>query len=350
MKVLKIIATLITGILLTITSCKESITEPEPQPGRRDYIWTVDTLDIFYLSNKIWGSSSTNVWSINMSPDFYHSIWHFDGNTWSTDEVFRLVSPHALWGFSATNIYLGGSSGGKIWRFDGSSWKQITELKKEGLDDIAIENIWGDSPDDFYVVGSGPDNRGYFNQSIIVHFTNKNWNILNTNGLIGDVVHLYKNSPDNKIYLRLTKIGGTESVDSTIIYEYTKGKYNRLYSSEYTKGLQADISIINDEVYFILGNEIARRVNDQFQTVLIISNSNFYHRIWGRNSKDIFLLMTDGLVHYNGSDMEYLFHFSHPNDTPWTQIFDAAIFKNEVFFTVYEPTTNLKLIYHGKLE
>ncbi|MBK7227900.1 MAG: hypothetical protein IPH97_03270 [Ignavibacteriales bacterium] len=65
--------------------------------------------------------------------------------------------------------------------------------------------------------------------------------------------------------------------------------------------------MINNEVIFVLGNQIARSVNNKFQTFLNVTNSNFYQRIWGRNTKDIFLLMTDGLAHYNGTDVEYLF-------------------------------------------
>lgn len=73
------------------------------------------------------------------------------------------------------------------------------------------------------------------------------------------------------------------------------------------------------------------------------------YEFWGRSTKDIFLLMTDGLAHYNGDNIEYLFYFTFANDKPWTQIYGAAIFENEVFFTIYEPPTDLKLIYHGKL-
>ena len=88
------------------------------------------------------------------------------------------------------------------------------------------------------------------------------------------------------------------------------------------------------------------RDNSKFTTVLYVDNANFYQRIWGRNSKDIFLLMTDGLAHYNGTDIEYLFYF---NKIPRTQISGAALFEEEVFFTVYEALTGLKYIYHGKL-
>ncbi len=60
--------------------------------------------------------------------------------------------------------------------------------------------------------------------------------------------------------------------------------------------------------------------------------------------------MTDGLAHYNGTDVKYLFHFTLGEVKPWTQIFGAALFDNDVFFLVYEPTTHLNLIYHGILK
>ncbi|NCS90719.1 MAG: hypothetical protein GW789_18565 [Ignavibacteria bacterium] len=141
-------------------------------------------------------------------------------------------------------------------------------------------------------------------------------------------------------------MGNGEYPDSTLIFEYYLGKYSKLYSNVWSKGLQADISLINNDVYFVLGSEITKRINNRFQTILNVENPNFYQSIWGRNSKDIFLLMTDGLTHYNGIDMEYLFHF----DKSRTQIYGAALFDKEVFFIVYEAQTNLNLIYHGVLK
>lgn len=319
--------------------------EESPVPGRRDYEWTVDTLRINSPAYKIWGSSPSDVWSINSS-DFNNSIYHYDGNNWTTDENFRLLVPYSIYGFANNNIFIGGSDG-QIWHFDGSVWQVTAVLTKDGNDDIVFDNIWGESSYDFYAFGAYPDESGYANNSVIAHYFYGKWEMLNTDELFGIVEHLYKNFKDNKIYLQV--IGGHDYTDSTHIFEFSQGKYYKLYSNIWTKGLQADISIINKEVYFILGNEISKRIDNQFQTVIKVANPNFYQRIWGRNSKDIFLLMTDGLVHYNGSDMEYLFYFSQPNSKPWTQIYGAAIFDKEIFFTVDEPPTNLSLIYHGKL-
>ena len=146
-----------------------------------------------------------------------------------------------------------------------------------------------------------------------------------------------------KTYIQIIKFSNT--FDSTFIYEYNQGNYTKLYTTIWDK-YWATVSLINNEVYFVLRTEIARRIDNQFKTVLKLDDTNFYENIWGRNSNDIFLEMTDGLAHYNGSNIEYLFHFNKPN----TQIFGAALFKDDTFFLVHEFQTGLSLIYHGKLK
>lgn len=336
---------LMSFVFLTSFSCKENPYAPptEDQPGRRNYNWMIDTIKSSDSIYRLWGNSPNNLWAINTGGNPYESIFHFDGIKWSTDGVFRLISPGSIWGFSNDEVYIGGNIG-DIWHYNGINWKEFARLNKDGHNDIAFNNLWGEFPNDFYALGAYPDTEGYLNNSVIAHFSDGSWNLLNTNGLFGIIGHLYRNKPDNKIYLRI--IGGRNYTDSTHIYEYTNGQYNRLYSNIWTQGLQADISLINGEVYFVLGREISKRVNNQFQTILKVDNPNFYQRIWGRNSKDIFLLMTDGLAHYNGTDTEYLFYFKV---TPRTQIFGAALFEKDVFFLVGEAGTNLNLIYHGKL-
>lgn len=332
-------------LFLTITLAQSCDTTEPPdddlKPGRRDYTWEVDTLDIYAPISKIWGSSPNDVWFISQE-----GFWHFDGSAWRTDGISRPIAPHALWGFSQNDVYAGGSSG-NIWKFDGNDWKEFAKLKKDGTDFIAFENIWGTNSNDFYAVGAGPDEELYANHSVIAHFVDNNWQIFDTDILKGNVVHFYINKPDQKKYCGLIKIGGIVHPDSTIIYEYNNGNYKKLYSSLETKGKQADLSIIDKKVYFILGNKIATRLNDQFKTVITVDNANFYQRIWGRSSHDIFLLMTDGLAHYNGTNIEYFFFF---NKTPQTQIYGAALFEKEVFFIVYEGSTGLKYIYHGVLK
>jgi len=72
-------------ILLTI-SCgvndSETVIKPI-EPGRRDYVWEVDTLNTpGGMMNCIWGSSPTDVWAAGNSPYVSHSeIWHYNRNS-----------------------------------------------------------------------------------------------------------------------------------------------------------------------------------------------------------------------------------------------------------------------------
>ena len=342
-----IILALVLSFLLF--SCK-SPTGPAADntpPGRRDYVWTVDTINTPYDAiGRMWGSSPTDLWTTSAG-SWGQSISHFDGENRSSYGVSGINVPWAVYGFSHNEVYIGAENG-KIWKYNGNSWTLFAELTKDGHTDLHFENIWGKSPNDLYAFGAYPDENTVFNKTVIAHFNNNVWNTINTDNLVGTAVHLYKNGPDNKIYIQL--IGGVDNVDSTKIYEYSQKKFILLYGNVWTKGLQADISLINNEVYFILGNRIAIRENNQFKTILNVENPNFYQRIWGRNSKDIFLLMTDGLAHYNGTDVKYLFHFTLGGVKPWTQIYGAALFEKDTFFLAYEPTTHLNLIYHGKLK
>ena len=333
-------------IFAFITSC--DTTEPpvdNTEPGRRDYVWTIDTIDAPYNTYyRMWGSSPDDIWMVS-NGDWDKSIAHFDGKKWKTFGIPKIF-PLAIYGFAENEIYIS-AYGGLIWRYDGASWTKFAELTKDGHNDIVLGNIWGGSPDDFYTLGAYPDEFGN-NNSVIFHYNNSQWQKCNTGSLYGLVTHLYEDE-NNLIYLQVIEIGGGRHLDTTHIYEYSAGKYTNLRSTVWEKGSESDIFLINDEVFFVLGHRIYTRSNNNFNLIVDVNNPNFYQRIWGRNSRDLFLLMTDGLVHYNGNDMEYLFYFNEPDKKPWTQIFGAAVFENEVFFYVSEANPNRNLIYHGKL-
>jgi len=328
------------SILVLFLGCSENIIEPVLEPGKRDYIWSVDTIFSFNPLYRIWGSSPNDVWTITVG-SWDEDVYHFDGRNWTTDGVFRIWSPHAIWGFSKNNIFIG-SGGGKIWHYNGDDWQETAKLTKDGHSDIAFNNMWGESPNKLYAFGAYSDDDGLLNKSIIAYYNGSSWKMVNTDGLEGIVASLFKNKPDNAYYMQLIKWSNT--YDSTYIYQYKNEKYSMIYKTIWSN-TWASISLINNVVYFILKKEISIRENNQFETVLNLENYDFYQRIWGRHSEDIFVLMTDGLAHYNGIDIDYLFYFPNPR----TQIWGAVLFKNEVFMLTYEASTGLSLIYHGKL-
>jgi hypothetical protein len=343
MKFLTVIFFVSTTLLL-LNKCDSTEPVDDLKPGRRDYIWTVDTLNYpFATLYRIWGSSPNDVWAISPG-DWDKSITHFDGNEWVSYGVSGMNTPHSIYGFASNLVYIG-TYGGGIWKFDGNNWNQFAELSIYGRNDIAFDNIWGKSQNEFYAFGAYTDSNGLANNSVIAHYQNNNWSILNSGDIKGIVEHLFENKTDGKIYFQAIKIGGLLHPDSTILYEYNYLNFNKIYSGVWDYENTGDISLILDEVYFIIGKKLTTRVNNKFNTFLNLDNTSFDNYVWGTSRKNIFLRMTDGIAHYNGTDMEYLINFSKPR----TKVPGAALFEKEIFFIVYEASTNLNLVYHGKL-
>ncbi|MDO8548583.1 MAG: hypothetical protein Q7S39_00325, partial [Ignavibacteria bacterium] len=74
------------GIALIISCNNNPFKPPDDPPGRRDYTWTVDTLNIPFTNlTRIWGSSPMDVWAIGPGGDANKTIYHFDGEKWGTD-------------------------------------------------------------------------------------------------------------------------------------------------------------------------------------------------------------------------------------------------------------------------
>jgi hypothetical protein len=341
-----ILSTIVLLIILTISCDSPTEVIDNTQPGRRDYVWSVDTLDApgtaYY---RMWGSSPSNLWMISSS-NWDKSIAHYDGEKWSLYGVPGIISPFSIYGFSSDNIYLA-MERGQIWHFNGSNWVQEAALEENGHFDLYLANLWGDSPNSIYATGAYPDVDGNIKISSIAHFENGKWGIMNTDALYGNVTRLYENNLDNRIYIKV--IDGKNYRDSTSLYEYVEGKYNPLYRNSWTKGKQADLSLIDGNVYFIMGSQISMRAKGRFYPIVNVTNPDFNQKIWGRNSKDLFLLMSDGLAHYNGSDIRYLFYFNRPDDRPYTQIYGAALFENTSIFLVREASTGLNMIYTGRI-
>ena len=164
MKKMKYNIILASIFLLTAFNC--NTTEPPVdnlQPGRRDYTWTIDTINTPYDAiGRMWGSSPTDLWTTS-DGSWDQSISHFDGENWSSFEVQGIIVPWAVYGFSNNEIYIGAENG-KIWKYNGNSWTLFAELTKDGHTDLHFENIWGESPNDLYAFGAYPDESSAFNK------------------------------------------------------------------------------------------------------------------------------------------------------------------------------------------
>ena len=143
--------------------------------------------DVLPSLNDVWGSSASDVWAVGRDevPDPSNGvILHFDGTAWTPVFQHENLTPNAIWGSSATNIFVAGfqvgetSSGdftvaGAIWRYDGTAWTPMT------LPSTAVLNeIWGTSPTDVFAVGE---------DGVVLHFDGNAWTVTTPtkNALLG---------------------------------------------------------------------------------------------------------------------------------------------------------------------
>ncbi|HZY08932.1 MAG TPA: hypothetical protein VFE69_14345, partial [Ilumatobacteraceae bacterium] len=89
----------------------------------------------------VWGSSASDLW---LGDELNGRVFHWDGTTWSTG-ITQTVTVTDLWGVPGGAVYAGGIFG--LSRWSGAGWTDIG-------DDVAQEaaGLWGFSDDDVWVV------------------------------------------------------------------------------------------------------------------------------------------------------------------------------------------------------
>lgn len=324
-----------------LTSCNTTEPTDDLKPGRRDYTWTIDTVKIpFNDLTRIWGSAPNDVWAVGSGGGLDQTIWHYNGITWQTDGISRGIIPNSIFGFSTNDVWLAGSEG-KIWHYDGNVWAFNYEYKKNGFV-IGFSDIWGDAPNSIFAIGYA--DSGEVRRGIILYFDGNGWSERKLNDVNTEFVRIKRDKTNGKYYL--LGLGGA-STTIVSMYEYDGGTFiKKIYNENYSRNNNALPQLISNQVFFLIGYKINTYKNQQFVPIINITEQQFGGQIWGRNKKDIFLRMFDGIAHYNGENIEYLFSFN-PND--FIFINDAAVFERELFVLSTDYDSNQNIIYRGKL-
>ncbi len=326
--------------------CKKAPTSvTELKPGSRNYVWEVDTLNMpmNYLDS-VWGASPNDVWAIGGVGSYQDRLQHYDGVKWTpyTKEAIN-VGGYTLWGFSANNIWLGGQGGwgvggAAIWHYDGVRWTQNYVYDVEGSYLMEVRDIWGANPKDIYacglivfVDGKTTDLRGF-----VLHYDGKRWReVLRAD--FDSEFHVVRKERES-VYVFSTKYirsgGGLE------FYEIKDNKLRQMYSGPQTQGIH--LCDIQGKVFFIMGHDICRYIDGAFVKQYSINLDNFGNYLWGRHENDQFIRMTDGIAHYNGTDIEYIYSFPQLE----INIADAVLLEKDVFFCDYRNN----LVIHGRLK
>jgi len=323
-------------------------TEPV-QPGRRDYVWTVDTLtvpygDTFYPS-RIWGSAADDVWLVGTGMTM-RLIWHFNGTEWQTDSTFRSIHPSSLWGFSSDDIWLG-NLGNVFWHYNGYAWSKYSEVTPpEGYDITSIEGLWGSNPASVWGVGFATNLTTTNSRGIIMHFDGLQWNFKPIPSLPVAFIKIRKQRSSQQLFVQGQRTAHVPR-DTFKIYTYDGSEsLHEIYSS--TKVMT--LAQINGEVYFISQRKIYTYHHNEFILWKDFSTTNFIAGIFGRSEKDFFGYTTNsdysiyGIGHYNGMDFQEIYTLPR-----WLRISGMVIFERDIFFQCYSLKSNMNIVVHGKL-
>jgi len=339
-KMILILINVLIGLI--VFSCKDSITNPEPKPGRRDYVWTADTIKVpFTYFNKIWGDAPDNVWVVGPGGGLDKTIWHFDGSNWSTDGISRGISPLSVWGFGKKDIWTAGREG-RIWRYNGS-WKMSLWYKKDGWD-IGFQEIYGNEPNNVFAVGYA--DSANFRKSIILKWNGEVWKEINTPIFTTYAfITMRKSFALKSNYYTLGWGEKQNGGDLLALFEFDGTNITKIYEADFVSESWSMVENIGNEVLFVIGKNICKYINGSFVPIINIPNSTFNLRFSGRSEKDIFLSMKDGIAHYNGSDIQYIYRFNSNQN-----IFGFVVLESEIFVLVRDSNNNSNIILRGKLQ
>lgn len=343
MKKLLFTVAIISFMLLNL-SCKKSPTEAidSTQPGRRDYIWTVDTLKLpegySTFLTRMWGSAPDDVWLVGNAYSSQHCLWHYDGTRWKNDPTLRNIYPSAIWGTSKDNVWLANSNS-TIWHFDGKIWAKYADLAIIDYNRIVIETIVGYSKNNIYGVGVAYHNNGRDYKGVITHFDGSKWILIEVpaNNILFAVITY--NQVANEFLI--------SGVTGDFPYYY---RLFQLKNDQLIEIFKVDNKVIAlDEMgasnLVMVDKTVFSYKNGNLTEFHNFEGTNIVGRLWVRNEKDFFTFTYDGIGHYNGVDIKTLFN-KELNDVGLNT---AYIFEKEVFFTMENTLTSVEFVVHGKL-
>jgi hypothetical protein len=338
----KILLIILVGCLTIINSCESNPLEQTVTPGRRDYVWTVDTLKIpFKYLYKIWGDSPDNVWAVGPGGGSSDAIWKYDGKKWATDYVHRNIAPNGVWGFGNNNVWACGQEG-RIWNYNGTEWKQSIWFTKQNWD-VGFQEIWGDTPNSIYAVG-------YADSASARHAEILKWNgsawreIRIPNFETYGFIKIRRAANQQGNYFLLGWGEKSNGGDLLALFEFDGENIWKIYEGDFDSQSWSNIERIGDEIFFMIGNKICSYKNGQFNTLLEINIPKYNQGLWGRSEKDIIIPMTDGIAQYDGINIQYIYRYKGTE-----QAYGAVILPNDIFILTNDSDNYTNIIIRGTL-
>lgn len=329
--------------LFALNTCSENpITDETLQPGRRDYVWTVDTIKVSegYASPfMMWGPTANNLWALAHAYSNAYRIWHYNGQDWTNYSVNEYIDPWGIYGFSSNNIWTASLSTNSIpasfWHYDGSSWLKFCDMNIQGYYHITIQSIAGNDVNNIYAVGFADSINGQSYKAIIFHFNGANWAPINIPDIRNSFVQIFYDSVSGSFLIA----GNTFDTINQYVYNFDGKSVRKIYSTQ--DGVL--LCSIGKNIYLQSTGKLFKYENGEFNLFKDFSATNYIGNAWGRSEIDFFTINTDGIGHYNGDNLTTI--YEKPSDNWYPS--GATIFNKDVFF-IWGDSYN-DFIVHGML-
>lgn len=318
---MKLIILLLTLTTLSLISCNSNPVDAEENlpPGRRDYVWELDTIpDRYRLFIRFWASSPEKIWVSG------GVMWHYDGVSWKQQQGLHDIM--SVYGTSEKNVWAG--SRGKFWHYNGVSWKVFSEHTHPSGNTFYVDNLWGETENEFYGVGGV---NASINKNVLMKFDGTKWGFVNVEELNNTFMDIRRINNNKNLFIITAYQQDQINGDSLKAYIYDGTSLTEIY-----KGIQGvSISRINEKTYIIMNNNIYKFNGKETLLFKDFGIGNQIWIIWGRHEKDLFLLNNSGLYHYNGTDLVKMYEAEENGF--W--LMGAYLFENSVVFLTYDTNT-----------
>ncbi|MBF0451375.1 MAG: DUF1566 domain-containing protein [Candidatus Magnetomorum sp.] len=288
---------------------------------KQEIIWNIMESKTNNWLNTVWGTSSSNVFTVGNDS----LILHYDGSGWSSMTSTTQNNLHSVFGLSETDIVAAGADG-TLLQFNGSQWKlqppvvdtflwalwgvtdtlyaagsEGTLLKRtnntwqkiSSNTSVTLRDIWGSAQNDIFVVGG---------QGTILHYNGTAWVKMESNTVI-DLRCVFGFSSNN-VY--------AAGYNGTILH------YNGVEWTPMNTQVSVHIMDIwgaNANSLFAVGENGTILYNDGSGWIKMESGTtNYLRSIWGSTATDVFTVGYDGTILRLGSSMPFI-SFIPPQET-----------------------------------
>lgn len=342
----RVLKTVLVGlVVLTQLTCKRNTTGPGSLlPGKREYVWTIDTLAYpgsFQTDMRsMYATSSDNVYIVGHNDQNRGKMYHYNGQQWSpvilTASEGGLIQgaidltaihgsgPNDIWAvgeetyydpltgrFSDTSLVIhydgvqwrkvdlpkrrtlwcvwvvapnqvfAGSADGVLYRYDGERWTTF-ELGVE----FFLSSVVGISSNEAYAMGNREDKVAPIDSSgtFLFRFDGNSWHTI-------DSLMRTPGSPPQHFGYRLISNGGFLYSSAPNIYKYENNRWRKLFDGPVTTFSASgsnNMLAVGQSVYHFNGH-------DWYEYANFRSSNWLYHDCYA-NGEEVFVIGSTGFI------------------------------------------------------